>query len=530
LSLSQALPSAAVSLDLHSDIVLRDDLVHLPEKISPINSLPDDIKLIIMEFLAPVITPQNLRSEMIAQAFYALSIVLQRFQLSVVFGPVTFQHIFSAYHLQQKLIYRLSLSDYECRFLGNLSFSILYKKNDESPEKIINEFDEVHKFMDEQGRQSVLEHFVNVYPEWLPENQQEFIDNFRHICKHIETVELARRYYNVLGEDSKKFFGFAMLQMPFNAEEVTSFITADAYQFFKFPQTPKSTIERTAAWTINQTLIAGPSLTNHQRDILSLVNDIELSDAEAIHGIGIEVLCKLLSIFENGIQLCKWINLIWSKLKVADADGLVASSPIPLDEMPFSARVALAPHSVFQFTNHTLNSYVLGKIIYDLSNFSSSDMGDVFEQHLRSFIKADFLPHDPDHHKVLLASLHFYSVKADSEMIQILTAYFLQDLSCLKDHLWRLPAYSPIWAGRLCAEYVNFISDSSAQSLISVLHWAIASALFRNDEAFLRQLNVPASKIITIAHECGAVPQYYSKEQLETILPDNRQDTQLLTL
>ncbi len=95
--------------------------------------------------------------------------------------------------------------------------TILYKRHEKSR---IRAYDTLHEFMDEQGRQSALEHFVNAYPERSPEKQKEVIRKLRCICDDIKTVELAQRYYNVLGKRAKKFLGFAMLQ--FNETEVSS--------------------------------------------------------------------------------------------------------------------------------------------------------------------------------------------------------------------------------------------------------------------------------------------------------------------
>jgi len=169
----------------------------------------DKVQLSLMGLQVHVAIPKNSNSKKLMQALNALAIVLQPLQLSVVFGPITFQQIFSAYDLLEELISRLSISQYEAHLLGNLGFSILYKWNEESPEMFMNAYRRRRKFMDEPGRQSVLQYFASAYPEWSPEKQEKFIVNFDDICDDIRTVELARRYYGLLGERAKGFLGMA---------------------------------------------------------------------------------------------------------------------------------------------------------------------------------------------------------------------------------------------------------------------------------------------------------------------------------
>jgi len=487
----------------------------------------DNTKLGILQSLAPVAIPENPSSEIITQALNALCNILRHFQLSIVFGPITFQQIFSAYNLKYKLTSYSSLSDYEAS-LGNLGFSILYKLYDESPETFMEAYSSMRKFMDESGRQSVLEHFVNAYPEWLPEKQEKFTAYFDDIYNDIKTVRLAKRYHAVLGEKAKEFLGFAMLQAQFTTKEIIS-LSAHGHghglpglgaRFFKFPETPTNDDERIAAWTANRELIATLPVDTYYQEIADMVNDIELSDAEAIWNINMRLFCTLLRCHEQDFnQATKWINLIWSKLRIADAKRLVEN----LDDMPFSARLTFSPRSAFPLNHSSEDMTFLEKFMYGFSNFSPSEMRNEFEQTLQSFVKEmGGVPHDNDHHRVLMGALHFYSEKGNSEMTKPLTDYFLQDPSCL-DYLgnWNLPVNSSVWAGSLGVAYVNFAFGSDMDYCTpTLIDWIIYGALLRKNETFLRQLKIPAARIIMIACECGAIPLCYSKDQLEMALSD----------
>jgi len=498
----------------------------------------DKIELLLMEVSVHVVIPKNSSSELIMQALDSLGNVLQRFHLSVVFGPITFQQIFSASHLQNESTSRSELSDYEARLLGNLGFSILYKLHQESPEKFMREYGKIRRCMSESGRQSVLEHFANVYPEWPSSKQEIFVKYFDYTFYDIKTIEVARWYYAVIGEKAKEFLGFAMLQMLFNEEEMRPFTTDDdkvfslpglSIGFIKFPEASKNDDERIFAWRINQMLIAALPLNPLQREITDIVNVIELGDTEAIRGINVEVMCKLFKIYKlYSYKLIGWINLIWSKLGVADSQRLLASSSILFSEIPFPARLALAPNSVFQTGFDRLDVELLDEFLYALCNFPSSEMKTLFKQALRCFIKGD-LYHDYCHHKVVMAALHFYSVEEDHEMIKLLTAYFSYDLPDTGNLIMNLPVDSPVWAEDLVIAYVN--SEPEVQDeRPEYVDWAISSALVRKDDEFIRQLNVPNSKIIKIAYECGAIPLCYSIKQLETVLGNNISDESSVVL
>jgi len=494
------------------------------------NSVTDSTKLRVLQFLAPVIIPEEPSSETITEALYALSTLLHRFQLSVFFSSITFQQIFSAYHLQDYLVSNSSLSPCTARLLGNLGFSILYKRHEKSPKACIRAYRLVREFISESCRQSMLEHFLNVYPQWSSKKQDEFIGNFGHICNDIKTVQLATSYHQVMGNRIKEFLGFVMLQTHFNDKEIRSFMSNHNYVqhsilglnagFIKFPQSPRENGERIVAWTANQTLLANLPLNTEQKAVVHTLNDIEFGDAEAIHDINVAALCKLLKSHEwNCSLLIKWVDRIWSKLGPAGAQRLVENSRIPLSGMLFSARIALAPRSVLQYKLELEEAELLAKFLYKLADFSPSDMMNEFEQALQFFVKGNF-PRDDRHHRVLMGALHFYSVKEDLEMVALLNSYFLEDSSWILNHLCRhLPKYSPVWTGCVGVVYANFKSNSYLRGHSPThVKWAISDALLRNDMTFLCQLNVPASRIINVAHECGAIPLLHSEEQLAAVL------------
>jgi len=506
-------------------MVLEDGLIVLPAKTDKINSLPCELRLMIMGFLAPVIIPKNVRSEIITQALNALAIVLRRFQLSVFFGPTTFQQIFSAHNLLNELSSGYYLEDYRSRLLGNLGFSIYYKK---CPELRIDRYCEMRKFMDEPGRQSVLEHFANVYSGWPPEQKDEFISSFVDICDDIKTVQLARKYYNVLGERAKNFFVFAMLKVPFTKKKVNLYgITHPDVEFLNFFETPKDDAKRKTAWTANRILIAKLSHNTRERNMAYVLNDIELGDVEAIMNINIEILCILFELYQVEYNLLfKWINLIWSKLGLADAEDLVKNSPIPLNQMPLLVCLTLAPRRVFQMINWEYwlddweQNYIIRRVINSLSDFSSSEMKDEFEKALLSLIK-DSTIHRKNSSMVVAAALYFCLGKENPEIIDSLLAYIPQNPRELFEYLRYQRASSPAWTGHVVIFLISSTNDYNMTNVCPVLtDWVISCALLRNDEAFLHKLNVPASQIIKIAYECGAIPLWYSEEQLQmTILP-----------
>jgi len=423
---------------------------------------------------------------------------------------------------------RSRFSLYERGLLGNLGFSKLYALSGGSPAKIIDAYHKMYIFMNEPDRQLVLENFVVLYPKWPSDKQEEFTRFFHLICDHVKTVELARMYYDVMGEKAKRFFGFAMLQMPFSMDEIYLHFGVRTLNnsFFKFPDTPKDDGERKAAWTANQTLIANLPLSHQLRENADLINSIKLGDTEAVRGISIEVMCRLLKAYERDYyESAKWINLIWSKLEVVDAQRLLENSPIPFGKMSFSARFALVPQSAFPVTyawfTYQLEeeTLLLERVIYDLCNSSSSGLRDVFEQALQSYIVSGAHMHS----KVLIATLHFYSVKGDSEMIKILEIYFFLYPFWSLDRLGGdLPLNSPVWAGRLGVAYTNLVSDSDQTNYtFDFDYMAISNALLGKNEAFIHQLRLPVSNIRQIAYECGAIPLRYSKERFETVLAEN---------
>jgi len=82
---SAAVPSSQVQLRSLQYAPLND--LNFPfEKQIYIDSLPYDIILYIVEFLAPIAIPKNVSSEVAAMALYALGIALKRFKFSFVFG------------------------------------------------------------------------------------------------------------------------------------------------------------------------------------------------------------------------------------------------------------------------------------------------------------------------------------------------------------------------------------------------------------------------------------------------------------
>jgi len=199
---------------------------------------------------------------------------------------------------------------------------------------------EIPEFMNEYDRQSVLEHFANVCSEWPPAKKDDFIEEFDCTCNDITTVELAKRYYYLLGENVKKFLEFAMLRLPFTENEIQSctgfscitYSSTLSFSFIKFTQSPKDDDERMAVWTINDDLIVNLPLNQQQREIGNMINDIKLGATEAIHRINTEIICKMLEYYDacNHGQLVKWICLIWSKLKMADVQIILATSPFRL--------------------------------------------------------------------------------------------------------------------------------------------------------------------------------------------------------
>ena len=379
----------------------------------------------------------------------------------------------------------------------------------------------IHNQPQDLNIMSLRDGLSNGSREFLAKCSQQIVN----IHRKIDSVEDARAFGRALPKEDGYYIGIALLHLDFDMDdqELMSYVGAIAdikggplRLFLEFPVIA----DQSEVYGRNKLLFGRLNLDDAMKARLDAVNDIKYGNANDIDEIDRDALVSVFTyLASDPIALSDLIACICGRSELAEAWARVARSfPFAEDLQMYGAELVFNPAEYFLHLREAgeIRVKLLGTFIPHFWIFQPTEITANIGRELRQFIKdtvaASMKLTSYLEEQILLSSLHLYSLKDDTEMVQLLTGYFLQypePIYHAFEH--QIPCDSAVWMGPLGIDFLNHFTNETIMYTHQQARRAdiLRHAILRKDFAFLVQTNASREELRTEAVASRAIPAVY---------------------